>query len=361
MDNLEISFDEMTKDNNVLWFCGTEVSGLFRIDLETGITSVECFFPDDNKYAKKLYSGIVVHEDNVFAAPCNGYCIWRYNKKEKQFYGLKLQNLEENGEYIYNALKKAGKYKDSIYFFPGRYSSIVKVDLNNYKVDYLDDWKIKNIVEGDQNRVVFNNIHFNSVQGLCVLPSWRGSGGLLFDLEMNMFRQMDQLFSVDEIMDCVSIGNDSYAFTKKNSNIFSTLGEKSAKTKVGEVDERFYFVVAGEECLLVPQVGNRIIVVDSNTGENRSIYTANIDENIKNSLFPAFVVEGEAVYIFSYYEQKLLIVNSNTWKVRELELRYDEETKMKLQIRKELWLSKNIYFENKEYSIANLIDELKEI
>lgn|GEM_PF-1441331 len=354
----QISFSGMTIEGNRAWFCSAEYGLLQEVDLDTGIVSVLGFFPDANIYASELYSAIVYHKGELYVAPKNGSRVWIYNLTSRAFRCIEIAFPPESNNFIFNALQRGIATSDAVYFFPGRYSNILRIEAETKEVSYIDEWKkYERLLEGDGGRVIFNNVHYNDKIEICFLPSWRGQGVLRANIKNNEFSYLEpDNLNQGDLLDCVCVPDGRYVISRKDSNrVYLKSGEHF---EIGSDEERFFLVEEGNIIILIPLVGATIYSLDISKGMVKRLYTLGVNQTDYVNVYPFFEKKKGMVYIYSKNENTLLMVSLNSGEVKKIELKLGTGVAGLIRQHNFAYLQSNALFECMELSVRDYIKML---
>ncbi len=128
-----------------LWFVHYVLRILFYYDFSQKKITKAKLIPESNEKDICPYSAIVECNGKIFIFPSNADTIWVYDIKLDKFEKIDYK-LPNNG--VFRGAYKYGAY---IYAVPYTYDRVIKVDLNNYNVDKINSFAMKD------NEKVFAN------------------------------------------------------------------------------------------------------------------------------------------------------------------------------------------------------------
>lgn len=135
----EIVLQSLCICNDVCYASALHVNGLFQVP-EMGKAYFVSLFPDENVFSANLFVDAVNYKEYVFFVPGSAKHISVYNTEKSEFITL---SIRENALINYNTRSKfstAVCYEGCVYFLPETYPAIIKVNCENWHMDYIDDW-----------------------------------------------------------------------------------------------------------------------------------------------------------------------------------------------------------------------------
>lgn len=187
-----LSFYSFDSIGNDIYFNVLNFNAVYRSDINGTYTEYLGSVPDEIRKIN-LYSSVIAKKGKLYFAPMNAEGIAIYDVKLNSFTKL-LPNYTEYGKS--GALSKffgAITYKDYIYFIPCRYRAIVRLNTNNNKLEYFDDWYKKyfnNIPESD---MLVKNAYFLKAEWL-YMAFVNDNRLIKYNLETNEFEAFELSF-----------------------------------------------------------------------------------------------------------------------------------------------------------------------
>jgi len=129
--NLKISFNDIEFINGFFYAASNVDNGLYRFN-ET-ICELICEFEGENN-TQNLFSQTITYEDKIIFTPLLAKNIHIYDIKTNKITRIEIDNKELLGKFHSVVL-----WKNNAILLPIDYPSLIKIDLKNYKIEYLND------------------------------------------------------------------------------------------------------------------------------------------------------------------------------------------------------------------------------
>lgn len=339
----KIAFHDIAVKERDGWFCNIGYNALFHINIETGITTLVKFLPYEEAEKKELYAPIVYYKEKLYIAPRNGGYILQYDLKEEVFIKKKLDVQKYGGEDNYNLFNGTAIIDGKIYFFPGRFRAIVRIDEEDLSISYIDKWYEElapSFFVHENGKFIFHQIHVD-VDGCVLMPCWQSSKVVDMDLLSGTFNMIDcGAVSKDvAISDMVKIEGEYWFSLKDGAGIWCYKG-----------DDRLYHVTAEQlgisytgGCFLkvykkwiyiIPFSGGAIVRYNVETKKQELIYEfpEQIDQKqkwllYKNNVCCAKMIDEKTLLIYQNYNRKIILIDMNTSLTTELDICLNENVK----------------------------------
>lgn len=358
-----LAFYDLAIHNGEGWFCNIYYNALFHLDLRTGDIRLEAILPVKDKNEYDAYSALAYYDGNLVIAPKNAEKILIYRIREKKIKEIEISLPDVLIDKQFNLFNFVKIYNGKAYLFPGRYSAIIKICLNTYKVEYINKWYVdllKLTEKLDNNRIIFTDIMLND-NGICEMICWQADLIIRFDLNTEAYE-----FQI--------INNDgkglSGFFSEKNILWYSNkdksqiIRRENGKEKIidlsGKGDVKFeggFRILNGEEKIYAfPMYGDSVIQIDKNQEEFKIIKKLPMQpkEELrdmvvlkKSSLLLCKKICRKYAVFFSHYDGEILffdLVNGIFYKINAILSNTDDRNIIKKFIAKKFWID-NMHFE----------------
>ncbi|MDE7324000.1 MAG: hypothetical protein K2N73_15065 [Lachnospiraceae bacterium] len=134
-------FQDCIRINNDIWFASGDYNGLYRYNVGNKRTERVALFPNEPFYQESLYIKICFYDNNLIFIPQYGKRINIYNLYNKLLVDIEIPNLTESIQPPYFC--EAVVYKQYLFMMGAKYPGIIKVNLENYEVEIIDQRFIK--------------------------------------------------------------------------------------------------------------------------------------------------------------------------------------------------------------------------
>lgn len=332
IDQIKI-VEAMVLTDGFIWCMAGGFNAFFQIDIISGQINYLGEVPNEKIQKARLYSDIQQYEDKLIFVPMAAEDIAIYNIKENKFIKIKLKQ-PNNINNLYKTDYKFSKcfiFKSYAYFFSVSFPAIVKLNLINYELQYIDDW-VKRFCNKEIKReqVYFRNAY--KKEGRVYLPSCCNNQVVEFELEQERFYYhevgkrsesfSDIVFSKDKIYISKLDGGEMLILDKGNwdeiGRIYTGTTMPVSISMQEYNDKIFYFPVNLSEIVIVED-GNKIRKCD-------------LKMNIKGNKVFKIIYDMPDCYFITEKEFDLIKFSVESEKIVKKKLLIDNDTiKDKLQ------------------------------
>lgn len=217
-----------------VWFGNIYYSALFQLNLETKEISMVKILPGFEGRGFEQHGVIVYNQGMLVIAPLCGGNILVYDIKNDEYEEIEIdhsQYIPQSGKHLFFDFAILG---DDIYFLPGKYKAIVKINVKTKEVQYLSDWyEHINSNEESEKGLLFRNCYYQD--GMCYLPSWQGNEILIYDLNKGAFefREVDTCIKG---MSSIAWWEGHYWVSDKADNIIYQINLETGESRKFEVE-----------------------------------------------------------------------------------------------------------------------------
>ena len=198
------------------WFYNYTYGAIFELDLNSH--TIELLWKDEDVsfWLKNQYGGGVWHNNKLYFAPREANRILVYDLLEKSVSYIDFDYTLVNNKQFHNKFVDAIEYNDCIYFFPGRFKAIVKLDTRSFQISFISDWIDMIGGQGDASKVYFSVVkHIGG--GIFMLPCWQLNAYIQFDA--NKEQCEIQAIGEGEISDLLFVDNEIWIANKNEPYI----------------------------------------------------------------------------------------------------------------------------------------------
>ncbi|NBJ81069.1 hypothetical protein D5274_03675 [bacterium 1XD42-94] len=367
-----VSFFDICFDDNYGWFCDAYTNTLYKFNLSTRLIMVEAIIPTKRGEPFFQYGFIAKWKTLLILAPRSAKDILVYDILEKTFSSIKLEMGRTQDRDKYNLFSGIQIYNNYAFLIPGRFSAIVRLDLNTFEVKYFDSC-IKNLKKSikkyDDKKVLFARCNCVSEDKI-ILPCWQGNFIMEFKFGTGEFK----LIEFPEICGELSGGyvqNQELFFATKNDNFLfkSDLSGnvlEQIEIKI-EAEKGISFLTNfGSKAIVIPVFGRKIIQWNWDTKQSTEIMQLS-DTKKKNSYAGQFFGEvdilssvkdeKENLWIYSIWGNEILKLDMNTGQAEKIAAILSENCAKKKLI-SYLKNTKSMWGEDDSVSISDFCDDL---
>ena len=361
-----IAFRNIAVHENDGWFCDIYYDGLFHIDLRTGMISLEFFFGTNQIEA---YSPIAYYEEKLIIAPRNADSILIYDIVKKHAERIRL-NMSENyvGNdllHFFSAIEVYGRYA---YIFPGRYHAIIRINLENYEIKYIEGWysQIKSILpqKTEAKRVIFCDWVEKVGENRFVLVCWQTNLIMLFDAGTEKY-QFIRIGLPDKALASVIYKENEKVVSYRDENLLTIFPERR-EVDLSEYNEKGGVCIfdIGAKWFATSIAGGRVIVIDKET-ERKEIYI-DFSENQEEVQEPPYYmscrkkVEDKCIILSVITNGKVAIIDIANNHVAMFDLKLSDVDKQSIvNYRQNLKLKSKRFLETERFTLKDLVGTLK--
>ena len=131
-------FVDYIQINNEIWFTSGDYNGLYKYNLEEKRTERIAIFPYEPFEQVGLFLKMVQYKNSLIFVPATAKRIYIFNIEGGGFTDVKIPGLSDILQPIY--FGEAVIYKEYLYLLGVRYPGIVKINLESYEVEIVDQW-----------------------------------------------------------------------------------------------------------------------------------------------------------------------------------------------------------------------------
>lgn len=326
-----MAFFDFVKIDGKIWFYDLYNDAVASLDLETGETCVESFLPvsaeDDSHWR---YGCIGLYRDKLILSPRNEKKILIYDMKKKSFKEILFDISKFENEEIRNLFAGVVIEGDMAYFLPGRYSSIIKLNLVTYELTYLDGWySYAEPIISDTSKVLFTNVCQTGTD--IYLPFWQGNKVLYFNLKNESCQWIHIAAEGFEAADVAAEGDTIWASDKNRPRIIKH-NLATGDEIVIEVDGNltrfeggiYGLHLFGKWLYVLPLAGDAIVRIGTESLRQErfmGVTAKKIPElkqiDVINTNFICHRQEGNLLYLYSCLDAKIKAINLSTESARE--------------------------------------------
>ena len=143
----------MIEYDNKIWFSARETNGLFRMGLHGENFEYMGSFPNEPEDKTYLYGECVVYEEKIIFAPNMAQELAVYDMKKQMFQNIPLDTKLCNNQYL-----AIVKWNDEVFLLPAKNRNriIVRINIKNGDIQYIDDWQNKFIIDDNAENIFFD-------------------------------------------------------------------------------------------------------------------------------------------------------------------------------------------------------------
>lgn len=348
MKNIPIWTSCFCVDNDDVWFVHGKINVLMRYSISEGYTYIVDIIPNEAPFQEYLYSSIYKWKRRIFLIPCWAEIIKVYDTINKQFIEIPLKNAEKYKNKL--LFCKSYVYGNSLYCIPYYYESIVKIDMDNYCLEYFDvaTWINKEKIYLNKTFFINDATKINDEIYSIIAKS---NKVLIFDLKTNKIQIQDISSVESDFVSISNVGDKIFLFDETTCELIKICKDRSQKAnqyslpfkavKINTINSKYIMVDAADksEVRLINSEGKLVYRSEANmSGPKNSLYPSllcgMIYEQNENICYYYNVVDfliykfcnGEIVetYKFVLFESELTKLKNMNWDVRQYEVLENE-------------------------------------
>lgn len=297
-----------------IWCVAGSFNALLKINMNTGKIYYMAEIPDEEIHKQRLYSDIQQYKNKLFFVPMAAKDIAVYNMQNGEFVKIKLKQPKKIGLYKEDyKFSKCIIYNSNAYLFNVSYPAIIKVNLDNYTIDYIDEWmNYFKLSEKNKEKVYFRNI---CREGNCIyLASCCSNIIIEFDLESEKIF-VHKVGKENEFFSDIAFCDNKIYLSLLSENKVIILDKKNW-IEIGRIETGIEISVSIEmkewnnKIFYFPISMSEILIIENETVKNRinlkedSHY--NIFKVINNKKNCYFIPEGNRyIMMFSMFDYNI--------------------------------------------------------
>lgn len=187
--DVALSFEAFAEDDGGTWYLGYDHNGLYYYDNKNRNIQFIGLIPNEERYATRLYSSMVIVDDYLIMIPYAATEIAVYKKSSKSFMKIEIKSIGLF-QYIGKNVDERAKFwsyallREQLFMFPHNYTAIAILDLNSWKVEYSIDLfcELDKITDNGEAYVTDVTCEENMVYGSC------GNASAFFSINLDTYR-----------------------------------------------------------------------------------------------------------------------------------------------------------------------------
>lgn len=354
-----------------IWLYDLRFGAIESVDINSGSVSVEWLDTDETFLISNMYGGATVVDNKLIFAPRRSKHILEYDVKSKEIKRIPYDTSLCYEGNIINSFVDAVLFDDSIYFFPGGYSGIIRYKFVTGEQKIITDWNRDMNCVPHKPSVYFSNARMVS-EKICMLPCVHNGKLLEFHLGTDEWK-IHQVYNTNDFQNAfsdITYDGNVYWVSKKNTD--SVICWTPEKGIIKEYDCHLddykgisFIIDSGESVIIVRRFGVPFVEVNKQTGEYKPINLDSqcnelYDYNLK--LANAFCCSRIRNNVYCIYDELhcewvLVDTNGKSIKRYSAEMNDSDYSTIKMHARK--YFCKDVYIENPAHNLKDIIEILK--
>lgn len=275
-DEIPLRVMNLYRDGDNFWFTAANINGLFRMDKDSWTLEYMGSIPGYTPWGCSMYYTMARSGDKLYMAPFAAREIMVYDIPTGTFHGIELEEVKEelSPPYIKRwKLIDVIPYKNQVFFVPGSYPAIIKLDTVTEELTYISDW----VAEVEPYIAETQRLYWTMA---CVVGSkffaacWQANLVLEFDMENCQARIHEVGVAGDSFSSICNDGKYLWLapahegdFLRWNPESHETVAYGNFPDGYERRKNSFYKVsVAGGKKWLFPNYGDSTLYFDDTTG-----------------------------------------------------------------------------------------------
>lgn len=361
----------IVKNRNILYLVPGYLNGIISVDLSTGETCFIRMFEKGNMVGQELYKDILVSDGLVWCSPYRENDIAVYDLTKQKFTYLLLPVMNERGR---NLFRCGGMFEagEDVIILPLEYPGIIRVNKKNLEIRTVS-WKEELYLECREN---FAEKMF------ALARDYEIDGGEIYLLDNNYILKYNRIDnSIRFVNVCrenktfagiVGFGDKFILLDRSRAELFEwTRGENSLKkinivlgyggteTENEEGDACPVGLVRTKDKIIILLAASPYLYLMDKEYRLEKIALAmeDIEQYESKWHYTCYEFDGRNLYIPVCYENKILIIDTETWEQKSVTIylsEADAEIIFKNAMTAEKPMTENALF----YSLEHLLDVL---
>lgn len=277
-----------------IWCMAGGFNAFFNINLDTGETNFIGEVPDEEFQKARLYSDIQRYNEKLILVPMAAKDIAIYNMQSHNFIKVKLSTFSNTNNLYKKDYKfcKCVIYESFAYLFNVSFPAVIKIDLDSYRLQYLDEWL--KFFEGkilNREKVYFRNAFRKDNK--VYLASCCSNIVIEFDIECERFFAYELEGKQQDFSDVAFRGNRIYVSSLSGNEIlildrnnwneiakFNIFEQEVPSIDMIECEEKIYYFPVNLYNILVWEDEKKGIIRYSlqETSRDNSVYKVILDK-----------------------------------------------------------------------------------
>lgn len=328
-----------------IWIISPEYHALLHIDKDTKIVTAEKFFEQYPLYKPEWhYTSGVLSGDYIVCVPSASKDIAVYSLCDRSMFYIPVADLGQFSREIYNPIFKFFKayaYGKGVLIYGSTYPALLHANLEERKIDYIDDWMIfveKHISQRGSD-FYFGDGYVRIEKNLFIPMSYCGAF-MNTDTETLQCRIVIPSYNLDSIEGVTEVKGKLCFIGRKEELYYLCFwnpeDKNMKKLQVPYQGKSFAWISFlspifwKSKVYLVPQTADHFYVVDLESGKieierSLDVMISEFPAELQDIKVGAYKQNGNIVIFHTWWDYKWHKYNLDTWEHEEFELQLSEE------------------------------------
>lgn len=147
-ERVGISIEDVVLSGDMIWFCARNFNSLFSMNIQTKEVKFCGEFPNAAYTQERLYASMKLVNNKIYFIPFYAREIAIFDIVYNRFSFISIDKRvidEKRGDMLFMGVEQ---YKNYLFLLPVGASKIIRLNMNDNKIDYIDDWyeKSRNVI-----------------------------------------------------------------------------------------------------------------------------------------------------------------------------------------------------------------------
>lgn len=265
-----------------------------------------------------------LYKKRIIFAPSSAKRIAIYDIEQSRWVMLELENKDIEGKFHDIVV-----YDHYVFLIGHRYPAIIKIDMEDYTIQYLNDWveELKTLSGENIPGFVFaNKVNDNKI----LIPQFLSNIVMELDLKTNLYRLIKIAALKGNIAGLAKTECNTYLLS---INVLCEVDGQGIALKIIDLntvlEKLFYYAVLDNNCLYIFPIRsarkNTAVMLDLQTEKSKSVFLQKQGDHYGN--FSCIREIGNKIYLFSRKSNSLIIYDLCKNSCREIQICFKEDFK----------------------------------
>jgi len=297
-----LASDAIEVDGQLILFA-EKVNLLFSMNMSTGSISLLGSIPEESVWASRLTCKLIYWERKIIIVPLMAKKIWIYSLESRKWTDVEFKNhaIDMSATYFRQAII----YYNSLFLIGGHYPAILEMDLNSYKISYIEAPFVCRRQYGSRSELYFRG-DFACRGETLYFASGRDNSVLIFHLDTKEYEWIEVGGKLNRYSGIMWDGRHYWFSPRMNTPVVKWDG----KDKVVEYEIPSEKRVDNISYLGVVRRGNQIVMpAVSGSGADTIVITENEEMEFENATYVFYKNTEDGKYIAQNSEGKVIYIN----------------------------------------------------
>ena len=289
MEKIKVLFEDGLIKEGELWFFAKYFNGLLKLNIETGEMNIVSKIISYEYQKERLFVKLLEYQNLIVCIPMSAKEIWIYHIMDDIWESIPIHDKDDISGF--GKFFQAFIYCNKVYMIPAFYEKIVILNLESYKVEYIEFLDFEAKKEQEINKDSYFRSSYAIVDNILYLASCNDNRILKFDLRTHINEWLSLNVSTSRFAGVIYDGNKFWLAPRKQGNVVIWDGDKCCKELIiPQLPEAYYqgIIINKSEMIISGQSECGNIIINCNktiqTSKEHYLFNLILDDGYRVSL-----------------------------------------------------------------------------